>query len=178
VLSYEDASAPERRVRDAIIVTVPALALTLLGAQPSVVRVIGQASPDWPLMAAFYLAMKTRPWQAAAAAFAMGFMEDALTLAPEGLTPLALVAMTLAMSRVARLAHFHGYAQLATILVLAALVEELLVVPGLLSIMGHGRLLTGAIVAGQTQKALVTGLIGPVFFAVFDKILAALEPRR
>ena len=178
MLSYEAASAPERRVRDAIIVTVPALLLTLLGAQPSVVRTLGQASPDWPLIAAFYLALKTRPWHAATAAFAMGFMEDALTLAPEGLTPLALLAMTMGMAKVARLAHFHGYAQMATILVLAALAEELLVVPGLLSIMDQGRHLTGAILAGQAQKALVTGLIGPVFFAVFDKALAALESGR
>ena len=178
MLTYEASAAPERRVRDSLIVIVPALALTLIGSQPAVVRALGQASPDWPLAASLYLARKTRPWQAAMAAFILGFMGDALTLAPEGLAPLALLVMTMVMAKVARLVRFHGYAQLAAILVLAALIEELVVVPSLLSIMGHGRPLTGTILAGQAQKALVTGLVGPVFFIVFDKILASLDSRR
>jgi rod shape-determining protein MreD len=178
MLTYEAASSPERRLRDAVIVTIPALFLTLLGSQPAVVRTLGQASPDWALAASIYLALKTRPWQAVSAAFALGFLGDSVSLVPEGLASLALVVMAWAMSKIALMARFHGYAQLAAILVVAAFVEELILVPGLLTIMGQARALTGTILAEQAQKALATGLAGPLLFMAFDKILAALESRR
>ena len=178
MLTYEAAAPPQRRARDAVVVTVPALVLTLVSSQPMVVQALGWVNPDWALAASIYLALRTRLWHAALAACVLGFLGGAMTLTPEGLTPLALLILTLIAARAGRVARFHGYAQSAAILVAAALIRELVVVPGLLSIMGQGRPLTGAIMAVQAQKALATGLVGPLMLYFFDKILSALDSRR
>jgi rod shape-determining protein MreD len=178
LLTYEATAAPRRRTWDVMAVLAPALALTLLGSQPAVVRTLGQACPDWPVVAVVLLALRARPWQACASALVLGLLQDGLTLVPEGLGPLSLITVALVLIRIARVARIQGYAKLATLMTLAAFLDDLIMVPGLLTIMGHGRTLTGAILAGQVQTALATALVGPPLFWMGDRLLEAIESRR
>lgn len=162
------------KFRGAAILTILGLALTDLGFLPTVVRNVGWASPEWSLILVLFLAFRSEFTLAALAAFVMGCFQDALTVSPEGLESLALLAIVIIVTFGSEFMKVSDFL-LVFLVALASLIKNTLFIPGFLSVMGLYRGVSSVIFFDCLLKAIVTGLVAIPTLAILDRLTGTAD---
>ncbi|MDR2366774.1 MAG: rod shape-determining protein MreD [Deltaproteobacteria bacterium] len=160
--------------RDVVVLMILGLALTALSYLPTVVRLLGWASPEWSLILVLFLAFRSEFTMAGLAAFALGCFQDALSVSPEGLESLALLLIVLVITFGSEIMKVNNVLVILLV-VLASLVKNTLFIPGFLSVMGLYRPVSSVILFDCLVKAIVTGLVALPVLSFLDLVTRKAE---
>jgi rod shape-determining protein MreD len=141
-------------------------------AAPQASKFLWGYTPDLLIIIIAYLALRTELYLGVAGAFILGFLHDGLTLSPPGFFPLVLITSVFLIKLLMKIVELNRLIIKIPVVFILFYLIYLVFYPSLMYIyIGSASFMViSHAITAYCIEALITALLAPLFFALFDKV--------